>query len=84
LFKSWFPGVGWAHNRDIAICTCVYIEKPFFSRTSGPISIKLGINHPWLKKIKFLQINDQVLSLGDSYKNEKLVWGHLKISSRTT
>jgi hypothetical protein len=28
--------------------TYVYIEK-IFSRTSMPISIKLGINHPWVK-----------------------------------
>jgi hypothetical protein len=32
------------------IFTYVYIEKKIFlSRTSSPISIKLGINHPWVK-----------------------------------
>jgi hypothetical protein len=30
--------------------TYVYIKKNiFFSRTSRPISIKVGINHPWVK-----------------------------------
>jgi hypothetical protein len=27
------------------------LKKIFFSRTSRPISIKLGINHPWVKGI---------------------------------
>jgi hypothetical protein len=31
------------------IFTYVYIEK-IFSRTSRPISIKLGTNHPWVKE----------------------------------
>jgi hypothetical protein len=26
-------------------------KKIFFSRTSRPISIKLGMNHPWVKDI---------------------------------
>jgi hypothetical protein len=29
----------------------VFILKKIFSRTSRPISIKLGINHPWVKRI---------------------------------
>jgi hypothetical protein len=33
------------------IFTCVYIEKKIFSRTSRPISIKLSVNHPWVKGI---------------------------------
>jgi hypothetical protein len=27
------------------------MSKKIFSRTSGPISIKLGTNHPWVKGI---------------------------------
>jgi hypothetical protein len=27
------------------------LKKIFFSRTSKPISIKLGINHSWVKEI---------------------------------
>jgi hypothetical protein len=33
------------------IFTCVYIKKKVFSRTSKPISIKLGKNHPWVRGI---------------------------------
>jgi hypothetical protein len=29
---------------------CKYIEKILFSITSRPVSIKLGTNHPWVKK----------------------------------
>jgi hypothetical protein len=37
------------------IFTCVYIEKKIlFSRTSEPISIKLGTNYPWVKEISKL------------------------------
>jgi hypothetical protein len=45
------------------IFTYVYIEKIFFSRTSRPISMKLSINHPWVKEI--LQIKGQVLFKGE-------------------
>jgi hypothetical protein len=31
--------------------TCRFILKKIFSRTSGPISTKLGINYPWVKGI---------------------------------
>jgi hypothetical protein len=33
------------------IFTYVYIERKNFSRTSRPISIKLGMNHSWVKRI---------------------------------
>ena len=52
-----------------------------FSRTSGPISIKLGTNHSWVKEI--LNCSNKgpgPLQRGDNYKNTKLGWGHLKIS----
>jgi hypothetical protein len=59
-------------TRGKTIFSYVYIEKIFFSRTSMPISMKLGINYPWVKRI----LND---------KNGKLRWVHLKIFfSRTT
>jgi hypothetical protein len=68
------------------IFTYVYIEKIFFSRTSSPISIKLGINHPWVKGILNCSNEEpRPLQRGDNLKNAKLGWGHLKIFfSRTT
>jgi hypothetical protein len=47
LFISWSLGVGRGHNRK----NHLYIEK-IFSRTSWPISLKLGENHFWVKRIK--------------------------------
>jgi hypothetical protein len=58
----------------------------FFYRTSRPISIKLGINHPLGKVI--LNCSNKgpgPLQRGDNLKNAKMGWGHLKIFfSRTT
>jgi hypothetical protein len=57
-----------------------------FSRTSRPISIKLGIKYPWVKGI--LNCSNKGLGLlqrGDNLKNAEMGWGHLKIFfSRTT
>jgi hypothetical protein len=39
--------------------------KIFFSRTSRPISIKLGTNHPWVKGILIVQIKGQVFFRGE-------------------
>jgi hypothetical protein len=70
-----------------------YIEKKiFFSRTSSPISIKLGINHPWVNgvlfyKRKFISCSNKgsgPVQRGDNLKNAKMGWVHLKIFSRTT
>jgi hypothetical protein len=61
------------------------LKKIFSSRTSCPISIKLGINHPWVKGI--LNCSNKgsgPLQRGDNLKNAKMGWGHLKIFSRTT
>jgi hypothetical protein len=55
------------------------------ARTSRPISIKLGINHPWVKGM--LNCSNEgpgPLQRGDNYKNAKMGRGHLKIFSRTT
>ena len=51
-----------------------YIEKKIFSRTSRPIQIKLGINHPWVKGI--LNCSNKgpgPLQRGDNHKMQK--WG---------
>jgi hypothetical protein len=48
----------------------VFILKKIFSRTSMPISIKLGINHPWVMGI--LNCSNKgpgPLQRGDNCKN---------------
>jgi hypothetical protein len=63
----------------------MFILKKIFSRTSRPISIKLGINHPWVKGIlNCLHKGPGPLQRGDNHKNAKMGWGHLNIFSRTT
>jgi hypothetical protein len=57
------------------ILTYVYIEK-IFSRTSRLISIKLSINHPWVKGI--LNCSNKgpgPLQRGDNHKNAKICRG---------
>jgi hypothetical protein len=86
LFTSWSPGVERGYSRENHIYICLYGKKIFFSRTSGPISIKLGTNHRWVKGI--LNCSNKgsgSLQRGDNHKNAKMGWGHLKIFfSRTT
>jgi hypothetical protein len=51
----------------------MFILKKIFSRTSMPISIKIGINHPWVKGI--LNRSDKgsgPLQRGDNHKNAKI------------
>jgi hypothetical protein len=67
------------------------ILKTIFSRTSPPISIKLGINHPWVKGTlncqQFVKKGPGPLQRVDNqiHRNAKMGWGHLKIFfSRTT
>jgi hypothetical protein len=56
------------------------LKKKIFSRTSWPISIKLDINHFWVKGLNYSNKGP-----GDNYKNAKMGWCHLKIFlSRTT
>jgi hypothetical protein len=58
-------------------------KKIFFSRTSRPISIKLGTNHPLVKGIlNCSNIGPGSLQSGDNHKNAKMGWGHFKIFSR--
>jgi hypothetical protein len=61
------------------------LKKIFFSRSSRPIIIKLGTNHPYVKGIQ--NCTNQGLGpmqRGDNHKNAKMGWGHLKIFSKTT
>jgi hypothetical protein len=54
--------------------------KIFSSRTSRPISIRLGINHPWVKGI--LNCSNEgpcPLQRGDNLKNAKMGWDHSPI-----
>jgi hypothetical protein len=61
------------------IFTCVYIEK-IFSRTSRPIIIKLGINHPWVQGIPNCSNKGSgPLQRRDNHKNAKMGWVHLEI-----
>jgi hypothetical protein len=52
-----------------------------FSRTSWPMSIKLGTNHTWVKGILNSSKRDQVLFKWEIiiYRNAEIVWGPLKI-----
>jgi hypothetical protein len=48
------------------------LKKIFFFRTSRPITIKLGINHSWIKEI--LNCSNKgpgPLQRGDNHKNAK-------------
>jgi hypothetical protein len=62
------------------------LKKIFFSRTSRPISIKHGINHPCVKGIvKCSNKGPGPLQREVNLKNAKMGWGHLKIFfSRTS
>ena len=59
--------------------------KIFFSRTTEPISIKLGTKHSWVKGIKVCSNEGPRPSpSGDNSKHVKLYWRYLKIFSSTT
>jgi hypothetical protein len=73
--------VGWGHNRE-KLYLHMFILKKIFSGIRMPISIKLGINDPWVKGI--LNSSNKgpgPLQRGDNCKNG--VWS-FKIFSRTT
>jgi hypothetical protein len=56
------------------------LKKIFFSRTSRPNTIKLGINHLWVQGI--LNCSNKgpgPLQWGDNHKNAKIGWVHLRI-----
>jgi hypothetical protein len=51
----------------------VYIKKKFFSRTSRPITIKLGIINPWVQGI--LNCSNEgpgPFQMGGNHKNAKI------------
>jgi hypothetical protein len=64
------------HNRE----NHVHIEKIFFSRTSRPISIKLGTNLPCVKRItNCSKEGPGSFPRGDNHGNAKIGWDHSKI-----
>jgi hypothetical protein len=77
LFTSWSLGVGRGHIRENCIYIKFILKKVFFSRTSRPypISIKLGINHPWVKgTLNCSNKGPDPLQRGDYHRNAKLGW----------
>ena len=60
--------------------------KNVFSRTTEPISTKLGTKHPWVKGIQVCSPKGpRLLPSGDNKEEPKLHWQNLKIFfSRTT
>jgi hypothetical protein len=63
----------------------VFILNKIFSRSSRPISIKLGTNHFWVKGIlNFTNKRPVLLKRGDNHKNAKIWQGHEIFSLRTT
>ena len=52
-----------------------WVWKIFFSRTTGPISSKLGTNHFWVKGIQvFTNEGPRCFSRGDNYEIVKIHW----------
>jgi hypothetical protein len=62
------------------------LKKIFFFRTSRPISIKLGINHPWVEgTLNCSNKGPGFLQRGENHRNTNMGLGHLEIFfSRTT
>jgi hypothetical protein len=60
LFKLWSSEIRRGHNREKH--NDIHIEKKISSRICRPISMKLGTNLPWVKRIKK---KSQVLSQGE-------------------
>ena len=73
-------------KRQIIIKLDCQLLKIFFSRTTGPISTKLGTEHHWVKGIQVCWNEGPHLSQrGDSWEIEKTHWKLFKIFfSRTT
>jgi hypothetical protein len=63
----------------------VFILKKI-SRTSWPVSMTLGTNHPWVKRIENCSKEGPgCFPRGDNHMNTKVGWNHFKIIlSRTT
>jgi hypothetical protein len=61
------------------------LKTIFSSRTSKPISIKLGTNHPLVKGIKDCSKEGPgSIPRRDNHRNAKIGLDHFKIFSRTT
>ena len=44
-----------------------------YSRTTGPISIQVGTNHPWVKGILvYSNVGPHIFPMGDNYKIAKI------------
>jgi hypothetical protein len=57
------------------------LRKIFFSRTSKPISIKLGTNYPWVKRIKDCSKEGPgSFPRRDNHRNAKIGWDPFKSS----
>jgi hypothetical protein len=59
---------------------CLYRKKKkYISRTSRPISIKLGTNQPWVKEIlNYTNKGPGPFQRGDNHKNAKIWQGHIE------
>jgi hypothetical protein len=72
-----------ATYRGSHIYIYLYEKKIFVFRTSKPISVKLGINHPYVKGI--LNCSNKGPGPLQRGNNHKMKWGNLKIFfSRST
>jgi hypothetical protein len=61
----------------------VFTLKTIFYRTSKPISIKFGTNHPWVKRIKDCSKQGPgSFPRGDNHRNAKINGIILKSSSQ--
>jgi hypothetical protein len=61
------------------------LKTIFFSRTSRPISIKFGTNHPWVKRIKDCSKEwPGSFPRRDNHRNAEIGWDYFKIFPRTT
>jgi hypothetical protein len=72
-------------GKTIFLNVHVFILKKKFSRTSEPISIKLGTNHPYVKGIQnCTNKGPGTLQKGDNHKNANMRWCRLKPFSRSS
>jgi hypothetical protein len=72
------------------VCPSVRLSVNFyifdvFSRTTGPISTRLGTNHPWVEGFQVSSNEgDRPSPRGDNSERVKMHWKFLKIFSRTS
>jgi hypothetical protein len=63
----------------------VFTLKTILPRTRKPISIKLGTNHPCVKRIKDCsKERPDSFPRRDNHRNAKIGWDYFKIFSRNT